>query len=498
MENSSKPGIFSAVKSALAGSYRVLCTVFLGRGDYPSPPVSLAAVWVVITIMRLYPGAKSLWEDEIWMLILSVHQQWSVTAGFVDFNSGNHILYSILSKLLIEFTHHHWIEFVYRIPSEAAAFLTLPIGYAVFSRYVSPLGGTLSTLIFSFLPFFTYHAANSRGYSLWCFITVLLLGVLPGAQKIIRPVRMAIAYLCLATTHSLAFIPLSAFAVFGCWTGVVRHRMRVFFVNLLLALPGFVFCLSAFPYILSYDHSLARPPLAHWYSIFAFMPTVGEVIFGSSLFPGYSIIWVALIVFGLVIIFRKSVLTGISVLACGGNILFAAIITQNPFGVFERIYMGALPFVILAIVTGVQFMVSQLEKSGGPIRRHANSIAIAAMCFLFIPWIPSLVSQITLPKQDYRTLFEDHTREFRDSKGLFGATSYYVMGLSYYARRFNIGYTPLETIKEIRDSIILSDESGRRLVVASRIELPDSIRKYIDDSLFLCRTFLCIRATMCW
>jgi hypothetical protein len=469
--------------------HRSTCTFFLGKGEYSAPPALLAVLWVAVTILRLYPSFMSLWEDEIWMLVVSVDQPWRVVFGFENFYSGNHILYSALSKVMLAVTHHHWTEFVYRIPAEAAMFFTLPIGFAVFGRHVSRLGGTLASMLFCFLPAFTYHAANSRGYGLWCFITVWLLGVLPGAQARLKAGRLGAAYFLLAICHSLAFIPLLAFAVFGSWIWTARQRTRVFFVNLFLALPGLVLCVVPVSVLMAFDAGQPRPVHHGWWSLSAFIPQVAETIFGSSLFPGYNLLWLFFIAAGLLLVFKRSMLSGVSVAACGCSMACAMLVTQNPYNSFDRIYIGSLPFAFLAVAVFFDRTVLWLEQRGRKPSGRLNGTAILVMCFLFLPWIPSLTDYILLPKQDYRTLYRTYKKDFPGVNELFGAGDRYGTGLSYYGRQYGIRYTGLTSVGQIRDSVLQSGTEGRGLVVASVNEVPDSMMRFVRDSLRLYRPF---------
>jgi len=95
--------------------YRRTCALFLGRGEYPEPPLALAGVWAVVTLLRLYPAGMSLWEDEIWMLVVSVNQAWTTVLGFSHYYSGNHIAYSAIGKLLLAASHYHCTEFMFRL-----------------------------------------------------------------------------------------------------------------------------------------------------------------------------------------------------------------------------------------------------------------------------------------------------------------------------------------------------------------------------------------------
>jgi hypothetical protein len=469
--------------------HRSTCTFFLGKGDYPAPPALLAVLWVAVTLLRLYPSFKSLWEDEIWMLVVSVDQPWRVVFGFENFYSGNHILYSALSKILLDATHHHWTEFVYRVPAEAAMFLTLPIAFAVFGRRVSRLGGILASLLFCFLPAFAYHAANARGYGLWCFITVWLIGVLPGSQARLQAGRLGAAYFLLAISHSLAVIPLLAFAVFGSWIWTARQRARVCIVNFLLALPGLVLCTVPVSVLMAFDAGQLRPVHHGWQSLFGFIPEAAEAIFGSSVFPGFSLLWVLFIAAGLLLIFKKSMLTGVSVAACGCSMACAMLITQNPYGSFDRIYIGSLPFAFLAVAVFFDRAVLWLEQRSRVPSGRLNRSAICVMCLLFVPWLPLLTDYILLPKQDYRTLFTAYKKEFHGATELFGAGDRYGTGLSYYGRQYGIRYTGLTSVGQIRDSLLLSGIKGRGLVVASVNEVPDTMMTFVRDSLRLYRTF---------
>jgi len=397
------------------------------------------------------------------MLVVSVDQPWRRVLGFVDYYSGNHILYAALSKVIIKATGHHAIELMYRVPALIAAFLTLPVGFAVFSRFGGRPVAVIASVLLMVMPAVNFHAANARGYTLWFFLTICAWGISPGMQARVRWGRLTIAYFLLGTSHSLAFITLASFAFAGCLTGKVRHPAKVWLYNALAIIPCFLFLIVPLHSMIGYEQSIPRPSGWGILSSLGFAPMVIESFFGSSWFPGCGAAWALAAAIGFVVICRASLRTGAGIAIMSINIAVALLITGNPYG-FDRCFMACLPFWICCVGYGIRATTRLLKTRWGINHRIWPILGM----FLLAPWLPKTATAFLLPKQAYREAFFYYRGHFPDARVAFGISPEYATGLAFYGRQFGIRYAFVTSEQQARDSILSAQVPCGVIIPAER------------------------------
>jgi hypothetical protein len=461
--------------------YHFLCRIFLGWDDAVSPPRWLYIIWVVMGLAWIYPATLSLWEDEIWMLVVSVDQPWKTVLGLQGYYTGNHILYSLIAKGLFLATFHHGQEFVYRLPALFAAWLSLPLTFAVFARWGGRFIAMLGSLLCCLLPAFVYHAANARGYSLWYLLALIAFGISPGMNKQTRWLRLCITYLLLGLSHSVSFITVGALSLCGCFTGKYRATVGGFVKNGTAAIPFFIYWIIPFQSVFHYERSVARPESWVITDKLGFIPAVIEQYFGTPWFPGLGFLWTLIIIIGLTAVLRRALTNGIALAFLSCSIGIVVLVTGNPFG-FGRIFMGCLPIWLLLAGVGLSSLRDQIMHRIPSSLKNISIILFTAL--LALPWSPKLLDYLILPKQDYRGLYREYTANFPNEKTIYSPTWYYATGVSYYARQFNMNFVVLQSPEAASDSL-LSSGTMRGLIVPALCDVPPVMREWLTEHMAL-------------
>jgi hypothetical protein len=477
-----------AVNNAVETTYKAFHGFFLGCPEPDQcPPLWLWALWCVMASAWVFPATFSLWEDEIWMLVASVDQPWRTVLGFADYYSGNHVLYSVLSRILVKASGHHCVEFVYRVPSLLAGTLLLPMSFAVMNRFSGRFCGMAASLLMCFLPAITYHAANARGYMLWCFLTTWTIGLVNENLRGINWPRRTAAYFLLGISHPLALITLAGFGVFGCCIGKKACSLKQWTLNALLCVPAVIYSVPAIRFVRAYHASITAPEGISFISRFSFVPNAMESLFGTPLFPGFSMVFFILAVAGIVAFFRTSFRRGLGLAGLAGIMPLAFVVSGDPFS-FDRCFMGSVPIVILLVCRGFEPLKNYFVKHVIAVfsfQVRADIFAAATGGLLMCLWIPKLAYYETCPKQDYRTCIRTYVNKFPRASILFSISSKYFTGLSYYARQFNRRYHVLATPQEAIDSLIRSDNGVRGIVRAVEPGVSDEMVDWTNKNMSL-------------
>jgi hypothetical protein len=436
----------------------------------------------VISLVRLIPATLSQWEDPLFVLVTQIDAPWSVTLGF-DVQDVVPVVYCALSKLLIKATHHHFLDVVYRIPSLLAAIAIMPLGFAVFSRIGGRLCGTLFWLCAVLLPTFTRHSVNARAYMVMMFIMIWALGLTPGLSTRFRPIRLGIAYFLTVISHGFGIFVIGCFALFGCFTGPIKHKRHVAIVNALLTIPGIVFYIPGYKNLLlnhrDHIHPLSEGLLESW----RFIPRWIDYQFGVSYTPLAAWIFCALIVIGLIITFRESWKSGISLTAFILCLPVFFGLTRDNY-TLDRYSMICLPFALLALCRGGVWIAGLFSKF-----RFAQTWVIAGLSVLLLSLAPRLLDYVKYPEQDYCSMYQTIVRDYPGQKTVFGLTWSYQGGLSYYARQFGLEYRVIANRQGITDSAWTSSPL-RFIVVVDANNINLEMRRWLADNAVFVKTFV--------
>ena len=387
--------------------------------------------------------------------------------GLTNYYSGNHVLYSVLSRILIKAAGHHWIEFVYRGPSLVAGILLLPMSFAVINRCAGRFCALAGSSLFCLLPAIIYHASNARGYMWWCFLTMWTIGLLLNKLRKKSWLRVACAYFLLGISHPLALITLAGFGIFGIFLAD-GPTLKRWLGNALICLPAALYSIPAIQFVYMYHKIITGPLSTGPFSRFSFVPKIMESYFGSPFVQGISALFFALAVVGAARMLRASINRGLAFIGLALIMPLAFIASGDPFS-FDRCFMGSLPPWIILISKGYEalkdFVVYRLFSAFSlRVRLIAFSAFFAGA--LFCLWAPKLWRYETCPKQDYRSCLRAVAREFPSEETVFSTSPNYYTGLSYYARQINKKYCVLKTPGEARDSLLQWSGSRKAVVVA--------------------------------
>lgn len=461
--------------------YQTFHKILFGIQAEHTPPVWLWALFAAITAARLVPATFSQWEDPLFALVTEVDAPWLVTLGFAT-DDAVHIVYCVLAKVLIKATGHHFVEFVYRIPSLLAALMIMPLGFAVFSRIGGRLCGMLFGLCAVLLPSFTRYSVDSRAYMVMMFTMIWALGLTPGLSVRFRPVRLAIAYFLTGISQGLGIFVIGCFAVFGCFTGPVKHRRSVVLVNILLTLPVYAYSIPVIKNMLIYhnDHvkSVREGLLAQW----LFVPKWIDYQFGVPFAPFGAPVFCMLIAAGVFVTFRESWKTGITLVLFMACIPLLFGVTGNDYTLF-RYSMISLPFWLLALCRGGARIPDMFPRF-----KHANTAVMVGLCAFLLLLSPRTADCLRYPEQDYRGAYRMIIREYPGENTVFGFAKTYSNGLSYYARQFGLEYRVLEKKKDLADSAWAAS-LVHCIIVAEDYDLKPEMRQWLADSAMLKKEF---------
>ncbi len=450
-----------------------------GESGSRPPYFWLWILWLAVTLARLPPATYSQWEDPLFSLVTKVNAPWPVTLGFTG-NNGDHILYDALSKIVISATHHRYLEFTYRIPSLVAGFLSMPLGYAVFSSIGGPLYGALFGICSALLPTFTLHADNARGYMVLLFALLWALGLSPGIKGRLMPVRLGIAYFLLGASHGLGLVLLFCFAVFGCFLGKHRQPRFTLLANAFLTIPAFLFNIPTISFLARFGSSVSsNNGVIH---SFGFLPGWADYQFGTSLLPHFDIMFLALMTVGAIAAFRRSWQTGISLSAFMFAIPALFVVNRTSW-VLPQYSMICMPFWLWAFFDGLTFTLGGLPKAWNA-KRHAVIICFALLAALF----PSLAEYLLYPQQNYTGVFEEIIRDFPDQKTIFGIAQADLTGLDYYSQRYGLRYRVIDTGNASADSA-WRNAGVHCVIVSSENEVRTEALQWLKRNAVLVKTF---------
>lgn len=174
----------------------------------------LVALGIAVRLPHLW---DSLWYDEMTTLLQYVMQPWGkvLAAGAGEYVPNNHVLHTVLVKLIFEFDQGRFNEAMLRVPAMVAGLL-VPIALVWPLRKSEPLLALVLGMVAMVHPWLVGFNTEARGYSM-----MLLFGIVATHCLLRRPVVYVIAMVLAIYTVPLAVMLLPAHAVA---VGVVRPR----------------------------------------------------------------------------------------------------------------------------------------------------------------------------------------------------------------------------------------------------------------------------------
>ncbi len=518
------------LKSKIDKLYFVCHQMLFGFKPGSSPPLWLWFLATTVTLVRLIPATFSQWEDPLWALVTQINAPWKITFGFAT-TDVVHILYGVISKILIKLTGHHAIDFVYRIPSLIAGFALIPLSFAVFSRIKGQLVGTLFCLFTIFHPSFTQYTVDARGYMIMFCLIIWIIGLVPGNSIAFSPVRLAIAYLLLSMSHGLAIILVACFAFLGCYLGPNRHPRSVFFINVLLSLPALVFSIPMIRnmqqmHFTETSFNISQTIPVDFMQSWSFIPRWLEFQFGTPWLSISIYIFMVLMILGVIATVKKSKVSAftLSVFIC---ILPMAFGLGEDSKTLERYSMICLPFWLWGICCGIEMLTQvipygkrfvtvqassrpldtptgcRVSAAGGCIeapgwhsgtgkipeqlqRSYEYAIILCGILLLFL--VPRNMELMQYPQQDYRGLFDQIVRDYPSQKTIFTFSRTYYVGISYCARQYGLNCKIIARPEDLGDPDFIK-APVRCIIVACEEDVRPEMLQWLKEHAGFTRKF---------
>lgn len=433
----------------------------------------LAGITVLALVLRVYRISSDLWLDEI-SAIVGFGRSPVLEILTVFSRSGNHLLNTLLIKACVAlFGEREWAV---RLPAMVFGVATVPALYWT-ARLALPRRASLATAL---LLAVSYHhiffSQSARGYASYMFFSVVSTGMFVRALDTDTP-RAWGAYIVLATLNVASLI-LSAFVLAGHFlvgsaTDVERargggdgwaHARRLVGVFVIVGLLGLTIYAVVLPQAfagLTTPYKTQASGYSPVSSEFAADAVRGVLAgFGPLLLIG-AIPFLAVGALGFVVLLRRR-WTLAAALVSPLALTFAAFVLVH-MTLRPRFYLLALPVAMLCVVVGVWALSSMLTQ-----RLHASAtttgyLRAAAIAFLTLASLTSLVTYYRVPKQSYRAAltFIEATRRPGDTVIVFGNAE---LGFRFYGERAGLSGNPdyVYVREPARVESLVTARKGRR------------------------------------
>jgi len=363
------------------------------------------SVLLVAVILRCWNLNQSFWWDEIWstMPYATAPSLWQ-TINSVGYYFNNHLFYSLLARFSIMLLGEN--EIAARLPAVIMGLAGIAAVFFIGKKLLGTGSGALGALLLAVSAFHIDHSSEARGYaglalfsllSSYYFLdglrsnrfkTWLLFSVFTILGFYTHPFMLAV---CLAQ----CFCTVLFFAAGKAGLQRIEVTFKVLPSVALSLLSAAIITLILYaPVISTFLHNLKKVRIV----------SVTRWPFLMSLFsswcpgidsPAGILVYGALYCWGIIIINRQNPHMAIYtvVLSVVPLVLYLLL---NPMFVFERYFIFALPFILLAIGSAVAVLA---ERLSGIYR-----IGVVCLCLLilfYLQW-PSLHTILTQDRQDYR------------------------------------------------------------------------------------------------
>lgn len=141
---------------------------------------------LIAGVARLIGIGRSLAYDEIFFLIQFVNRSF-VSIFTTDHFANFHILYALLSNLVVKATGHHWIEFTMRLVAVASGIISVPALVWAVRPVVSKRIAVVAALLLSFWPLHISLSQDAKAYTLMVLMAILCVGFVVRYLETPRP-----------------------------------------------------------------------------------------------------------------------------------------------------------------------------------------------------------------------------------------------------------------------------------------------------------------------
>ena len=368
----------------------------------------LTAIIVLGVLLRGWNIQQGLWWDEIWSTLeYATASSWWYTISQLGYYFNNHPLYSIAARISIAVLGPS--EFSLRLPSVLMGTAALPVLYLL----ARPLTGTapalMATLLLALSAFHIDHSSEARGYSGMLLFALLaslfFFKALNGASKRAWIFFVLCTFLGFYCHVYMAQVPLAQVmccVLLMAEQALRKERNRFMYAgalrHLVLALAAAaVLTLAAYAPMLKFFVANAGKVQLLRVDRLPFVAEMYETVLpGFATLPG-MLLYSALFVCGLLYLGKRSpALLIYTILIC--NIPLLLYLQLNPMFIFKRYFLPALPFCLLTLACGMEWIAHSCRLRG------LARIAFYCCVLCAIAWLqwPSIRTVTTQSRQHYR------------------------------------------------------------------------------------------------
>ncbi len=446
----------------------------------------LAAVVALALFLRCLNINQGLWWDEIWSTMeYATASSWWYTISRLGFYFNNHPLYSIACRISIAVFGGS--ELSVRLPSLIMGVATLPVLYILARPLTGSVPALLATFLLAISSFHIDHSTEARGYSGMLFFAMLATLFFFKALRngTARTWLFFIVCTFLGFYFHVYMAQVPFVQVLCCVLLLVEQALRRDHVRLLYhgALKHLVLALAvaALVTLVAYAPMLrffiANAAKVSFFNVDR-LPFVAEMY--ETVLPGFStlpgmLLYSVLTVCGLLYLRRRStVLCIYTILIC--NVPLLLYLQLNPMFIFNRYFLPALPFILLTLGCGMEWIARVCRLSG---LARAVFFTVVLSVIVFFQWPATW--QITFEnRQHYREAVAFVESNAADTEPLVFTIGYAGPHFRYYA---TVPIVVPETFADFKERI----DSGREawcLITAWLPELRpahEPILLYVED-----------------
>jgi 4-amino-4-deoxy-L-arabinose transferase-like glycosyltransferase len=400
----------------------------------------LSAIISLGLFLRCFNIHQGLWWDEIWSTLeYAGASTWWYTISQLGFYFNNHPLYSILCRLSISVLGVS--ELSVRLPSVIMGGAALTVLYFLARPLTGTVPALLGTFLLSISAFHIDHSSEARGYAgLMLFGLLATLFFFKALGKgTLRNWLFFIVCTFLGFYSHIYMAQVSFVQVVCCVLLLVEQALRKdtirlmydgAFKHLVLALAvGAIATLTAYAPMLKFF--IANAAKVSFFKVDR-LPFVAEMY--ETVLPGFStvpgmLLYSVLTVCGLLYLRKRSaVLCLYTILMC--NLPLLLYLQLNPMFIFKRYFLPALPFVLLTLGCGMEWIA---RACGLSAKGRAVFFAVLLSAIVFMQW--PAIRKITFEnRQHYREAAAFVQKRAAEAEPLVFAIGYAGHHFSYYAR----------------------------------------------------------------
>jgi 4-amino-4-deoxy-L-arabinose transferase-like glycosyltransferase len=402
---------------------------------------STVLVLIVVTAacLRLVNINQGLWWDEIWSTMAYVQGcSWWYTISQLGFYFNNHPLYSIACRISIALFGNS--ELSIRLPSVLMGIAAIPVVYLLARPLTGPRPALMASFLLAVSTFHIDHSTEARGYSgmmLFALLSSLFF------LKAVRDPRLRLwvllalctflGFYCHAYMLQVPFVQVLCCLTLLAEQAVRKDGLRYMYAgavkHLLAALSAAaIVTLAAYaPMLRFFVANAAKVELLEVDRLPFIADMYETVLPGLATVPG-MLVYSSLSVCGLLYLRARSPLLLVySIIIC--NVPLLLYLQMNPMFIFKRYFLPALPFCLLTLACGVEWIAGVCRFS-----QRARVVLYAALvCTIVLLQWPAIHQITTVNRQHYREAVA-----FVESREADGQTAVFAIGhagahFSYYA-----------------------------------------------------------------